>query len=498
MLEVLWQTFDYEYAQRALYTSAMVGVMCGILGCFIILRKMALIGDALSHAILPGVVVGFVLVGYSLTGFFIGSVSAGLLAAVCITWIQRNVKTHEDAAIGIVFTCMFSIGVIGISQITRREGVHLDLKDFLFGNILGISSQDMILTFMVMSYTVVCVVFFYRYLFITTFDSVTASTLGISPSVIHYFLMLLLSFSVVASLQSVGVILVVAMLITPASTAYLLTYKMRWMLVYAALIGLLSTSLGLIFAILLETPPGPAMTLVATAFYGLAVIFSPQKGLFVKMLRKIRRNKVVFIEDVLKAAVKLQEQRRLTPEALAEKLAMPSYRIKKALQHLAQGQHIHIEDKNITLTESGLQRGYELIRAHRLWETYLAHEIGLDNEQVHAPAEQLEHVLPEKFLSKVEAELGYPERDPHGSFIPPHIEKATFSLQELPEQVWAMISPYQKDKNVVQLLWEKGLTPGDPILKTKGSPTEIAIISNQTEIIFPKIWGEKIWLVSKR
>ena len=134
------------WAFRALIASAMVGISCGVLGCFIVLRNMALIGDALAHAILPGVVVAFVLVGYSTIGFFAGSVIAGLLSAVFITWIQHNVKTKNDAAIGIVFTAMFSIGVIGISWISKNEGVHLDLKDFLFGNILGISNEDIYLT----------------------------------------------------------------------------------------------------------------------------------------------------------------------------------------------------------------------------------------------------------------------------------------------------------------------------------------------------------------
>ncbi|MEL7534159.1 MAG: metal ABC transporter permease, partial [Bacteroidota bacterium] len=244
MWELIIETFQYDYAQRALITSAMVGIMCGILGCFIVLRNMSLIGDALSHAILPGVVVGFMVAGYSVLGFFTGSVIAGLLSAVLMTWIQRNVRTQEDAAIGIVFTSMFALGVMGISWVTRQEGVHLDLKDFLFGNILGIADSDMILTLMVMIFTIICVVAYYRYFFITTFESVVAETLGISVSTMHYFLMLLLSFAVVASLQSVGVILVVAMLITPASTAYLLTHKLKVMLFIAAAVGLLSTTIG--------------------------------------------------------------------------------------------------------------------------------------------------------------------------------------------------------------------------------------------------------------
>ena len=142
ILDILQQ----EWAVRALIASSMVGLMCGVLGCFIVLRNMSLIGDALSHAILPGVVFAFMIVGYSALAFFVGSVTAGLATAFLITWIQHNVDTKNDAAVGIVFTAMFSIGVMGISWISRNEGVHLDLKDFLFGNVLGVSNQDLVLT----------------------------------------------------------------------------------------------------------------------------------------------------------------------------------------------------------------------------------------------------------------------------------------------------------------------------------------------------------------
>ena len=190
LLEILQQ----EWAIRALIASSMVGLMCGVLGCFIVLRNMSLIGDALSHAILPGVVFAFMIVGYSALGFFVGSVIAGLATAFVITWLQHNVGTKNDAAVGIVFTAMFSIGVMGISWISRNEGVHLDLKDFLFGNVLGVSNQDLVLTSLVTVYVFLSIIVFYRQLFVTTFQPVIAQSMGISIKMIHYFLMLLLSF----------------------------------------------------------------------------------------------------------------------------------------------------------------------------------------------------------------------------------------------------------------------------------------------------------------
>ena len=288
MAEVLDIFLNEAWAIRALVASSMVGLMCGVLGCFIVLRNMALIGDALAHAILPGVVVAFMIVGYSALGFFTGAVIAGLLTAVGITWIQHNVNTKNDAAIGIVFTAMFSLGIMGISWISRDQGVHLDLKDFLFGNVLGVSNQDLYLTAGITIYVLFSIVVFYRYLFVTTFQSVIAETMGISTNAVHYFLMLLLSFAVVASLQTVGVILVVAMLITPAATALLLSDRLRWVLFIAGFIGLISAVLGMVFAVVFATTPGPAMAVTATLIYLIAVFFAPNKGLLFRFFQKTK------------------------------------------------------------------------------------------------------------------------------------------------------------------------------------------------------------------
>lgn len=417
-MEQVIEIFQHEFAIRALIASSIVGVMCGILGCFIVLKNMSLIGDALSHAILPGVVAGFLIAGYSVLGFFTGSVIAGLIAAVLITWIQRNVKTQEDAAIGIVFTSMFALGVMGISWLTHQEGVHLDLKDFLFGNVLGISDQDLVMTALVMVFTLVCVVSFYRFFFITTFESVIAQTLGISVSTMHYFLMLLLSFAVVASLQSVGVILVVAMLITPASTAYLLTYKLERMILIAALVGLLSSTLGLILAIYFETTPGPAMTITATLFYLIAVFFSPKRGLVSMYIKRKEMRKQVLREDVLKQALKLQEGTEANPSRIAADLDMSLTQVNTLLRNLERRGFLKMKGEEITLSESGARRGYELIRAHRLWETYQVEMMGLNVDQIHAEAEKYEHILTEALVKALAEKLGNPEQDPHGSPIP--------------------------------------------------------------------------------
>ncbi|MBP7821825.1 MAG: metal ABC transporter permease [Saprospiraceae bacterium] len=415
MIEILTE----EWAIRALLASSMVGIMCGILGCFIVLRNMALIGDALAHAILPGIVIAFVIVGYSTLAFFLGSVFAGIFSAVVITWIQQKIKTKNDAAIGIVFTFMFSLGIIGISWISRKQGVHLDLKDFLFGNVLGVSDQDLLLTFCVLIVVVFTVITFYRYLFVSTFQPIIAQTMGISVEMIHYLLMLLLSFAVVASLQTVGVILVVAMLITPASTALLLSNKLVHVIIIAACIGFITSVTGLLLAIVGETTPGPAMVLVATFFYLLAVLFAPEKGYLAKYKASRSLRTRIELEDSIKHIFKLYEKNDLSFETLKQVTSHNRSTLKQNLVILKEkGLLFFNNDDDITLTETGKEKAKHLIRAHRLWETYLVNEVGLTEEQIHDEAEQYEHLLTEEILDDLDAKLDFPIFDPHGSLIP--------------------------------------------------------------------------------
>lgn len=463
-MEALTEAFQQEWAIRALLASSMVGIMCGALGCFIVMRNMALIGDALAHAILPGVVVAFVLVGYSTLGFFTGAVLAGLATAVGITWIQQNVKTKNDAAIGIVFTAMFSLGVIGISYISHNEGVHLDLKDFLFGNTLGVYNEDLILTAAICGYVLLSIWVFYRYLLVSTFQAVIAETMGISVNVVHYFLMLLLSFAVVASLQTVGVIQVVAMLITPASTALLLSNRMKTVILLSAFLGLVSAVLGLFLAILLSTTPGPAMAVTATAIYLLAVLFSPQKGLVFKFFQRRKLRNRIQLEDTMKQANKLAQQGELSLSKLRDRLGFSKGTLQKHLQTLKAKSYIEGKGEVLSLTEKGKEEASRLVRAHRLWETYLVRKMGLTEEQIHEDAEKYEHLLTDELLDEVDRTLGFPPVDPHGSPIPQKGPLPEFPLNTLKKNQQAKIADNQIDEHVATQLWQLSLVPGTPFV----------------------------------
>ena len=461
-MDYLIEILSEPWAIRALITCSLIGIMYGVLGSFIVLRNMSLIGDALSHAILPGVFIAFLVFGYSPIGFFMGSVIAGLITAVFITWIQQNIKTKNDAAIGIVFTLMFAIGVIGISWLNNAEGVHLDLKDFLIGSIMGISNQDVWLTLIVTLYTIASVVFFYRFLFITTFQPVIASTMGISTRMVHYFLMLLLSFAVVAGLKTVGVILVVALLIIPSSTALLLSNKLKRVIVYSALVGLISAVLGLIMSIFMDSPPGPAMVLVAAVLYFTAALFSPEKGFVQRVIRTNNQRKKIEREDILRQADKHTSANPLTLERLKERLGLTTAKLKAHLSFLKREGVLMVGD-TIALTAKGKLEAEALVRAHRLWETYQVNTMGLSEGEIHEEADRFEHLLTDELLDEVDAKLGYPEMDPHGSPIPKKFNKQAGSLLSQKPNTRLRVLKEQIDNDVESELWDLGILPDSQI-----------------------------------
>ena len=478
MMQELLEAFQQEWAIRALIASSMVGVMCGALGCFIVLRNMALIGDALAHAILPGVVIAFIIVGYSTLGFFTGAVLAGLATAIGITWIQQNVKTKNDAAIGIVFTAMFSIGVIGISWISHNEGVHLDLKDFLFGNTLGVYNEDLLLTAAICCYVLISMWIFYRYLFVSTFQPVIAETMGISVNAVHYFLMLLLSFAVVASLQTVGVIQVVAMLITPASTALLLSNRLKWVVLIASVTGLISAVLGLLLAIVFSTTPGPAMAVTATLIYLLAVFFAPKKGLVFRFFQKRKLRTRIQLEDTMKQAYGLAQNGELSLSSLAERLGFKRSVFQKHLHTLRNQALLQMKEGELILTTKGKEEASRLVRAHRLWETYLVRKMGLSEEQIHEDAEKYEHLLSDELLDEVDRTLGFPPVDPHGSPIPMKGGGIPdHPLNTLKKNQQARIAEKQVNEHVTTQLWQLSLLPGTPFVmqRLEGESIELLL-----------------------
>ncbi|CAM3399247.1 metal ABC transporter permease [Nosocomiicoccus ampullae] len=276
VMNIFQDIFAYEFFQKALLTGLVVGIVCGVIGSFIVLRGLALMGDAISHAVLPGVAISFML-GIN---FFIGAVVVGLLAAIGIGFINQNSNIKNDSAIGIVFSTFFAIGVLLIA----KANTAMDLTEILFGNVLTVRDVDRTLTLIVAGVVIFVVVLFYKEFLMTTFDPTMAEASGMPVKTIHYGLMVLLTLVTVVSLQTVGVVLVVSLLITPAATAYLLTKRMSSMIILSASLGGISAIIGLMFSIKFNLSSGPTIVLVATAFFLLAFIFAPKKGVLWKWI----------------------------------------------------------------------------------------------------------------------------------------------------------------------------------------------------------------------
>jgi manganese transport system permease protein len=282
MMEFIEAVIQYGFLQKALLTSIMVGIICGVIGCFIILRGMALMGDAISHAVLPGVAISYML-GIN---FFFGAVFSGVLTALAIGFVTQNSRIKHDTSIGIMFTAAFASGIIMITLLKSST----DLYHILFGNVLAVRSADMWITLGIGLIVIAAVYLFYKELLVTSFDETMGAAYGLPVRFIHYFLMTLLTMVTVASLQTVGIVLVVAMLITPAAAAYLLTDRLWVMIFLAAGIGIISSIVGLYFSFTYNLASGATIVLSATAIFVLAFLLSPKHGLIWKML-KVRKKR---------------------------------------------------------------------------------------------------------------------------------------------------------------------------------------------------------------
>lgn len=266
MLEFVEHLFTYQFLNRALITSIIVGIVCGTVGSLIVLRGLSLMGDAMSHAVLPGVALSF-LFGIPM---FIGALITGMIASIFIGYITSSSKTKPDAAIGISFTAFLASGIIIISLINTTT----DLYHILFGNLLAITNSAFLTTIVIGSIVLILIIIFYRPLMISTFDPTFSRMSGLNTTLLHYFVMLLLSLVTVASIQTVGIILVVALLITPASTAFLISKKLYSMMIIASLISVISSIVGLYYSYIYNIPSGATIVFCTFVIYIITLFFT--------------------------------------------------------------------------------------------------------------------------------------------------------------------------------------------------------------------------------
>ena len=265
MIDYIAGPFQYGFMVRALVVSVLVGVMCPVLGAYVITRGRAFMGDALAHSVLPGMVVAFLL---GISPFF-AAVPAGIVIALLMGAVSRRTGISEDTSIGIIFAGMFALGLVMLSRATN---VNVNIEDLLLGQVLGVSRTDVFVSLGLTALVLVGLYAFHRQLVYTTFDPVGAAVIGIRTDIVEYVLLALLALVIVIGIQAAGIVLVMAMLITPAAAAYMLARRFVGVMVIGALIGAISAVAGLYLSFHADLPSGPAMALVATTIFGAAAV----------------------------------------------------------------------------------------------------------------------------------------------------------------------------------------------------------------------------------
>jgi manganese/iron transport system permease protein len=261
----------YGFMQRGMLAAVLVGILCAIVGCYVVLRSMAFLGDALAHAVLPGVAIAY-LMGANL---LMGALAAAVVVALLISLFSRQGTIKEDTAIGIVFAAALALGVALISSVRTYA---VDLTHIMFGNVLGVSPTDVWLIAGIGAAVLLTILAFYRQFLVIAFDPVLAATQRLPVERLRMLLLLLIALTIVVSLQTVGVGLVAAMLVTPGATAYLLTRRLPTMMMVAALIGAVASISGLYLSYYINIASGAAVVLVATALFTVVFLFAPERG----------------------------------------------------------------------------------------------------------------------------------------------------------------------------------------------------------------------------
>jgi manganese/iron transport system permease protein len=275
LLELLLQPLSYQFMQRGMIAAILVGIVCAVVGTYIVLRGMAFFGDALAHTILPGIALGYLISGGARDALFWWALGTAVLAALGIGAISKNSQIKEDTAIGIIFAGMFALGIALISTV---RSYAVDLSHFLFGDVLSVSPQNLWLILIFGGIILLTIFALYKEFMTLSFDPVLAATLRLPVTLLNNILLILIAATVAVSLQTVGVALMVAMLVTPAATAYLLTHRLSTMMMLAAVFASLSGVIGLYLSFYLSIASGAAIVLTATLFFLLAFGWKRMRG----------------------------------------------------------------------------------------------------------------------------------------------------------------------------------------------------------------------------
>lgn len=403
-------------SDKVMIGTALLGGMAGVVGSFAVLRGRALVGDMLAHAALPGVCLAFLLTGQrDLIDLSAGALVSGLLAIGVVTVITRWTRTKEDAAIGIVLSTFFGAGVVLLSIVQKptTSGNKAGLNSYLFGEPGGMLTSDLIVLAVVAIVVLAAVVLFFKEFSLTCFDTDFARSQGWPTLWLDLAMLAMLATVTIVGLPIVGVILMAAMIIMPAATARFWTNRLPVLLLVSgfvgAVAGLLGTQVGRGY------PAGAAIVLTAASLFLVSLLFAPQRGIVSRLLTEYRLRRRVAEEHLLRALFELGEA-ELPTVPVINLSTLRDYRhwwsLERLLERARDEQLIEWDKNQVHLTPLGLRRAAQLTKAHRLWELYLVRHADIAPDHVDRDADDVEHLLPESLVAKLEQELAAEGRLP--------------------------------------------------------------------------------------
>ncbi|MBO9703198.1 MAG: metal ABC transporter permease [Sporocytophaga sp.] len=406
--------------------SILMTVCSAVVGCFTFLRKRALIGDAVAHSVLPGVCLSFLLTGEKNPFILlIGAFITGGLSIFLVEYITTKTKLKEDSAIGIVLSVFFGIGILLLTAIQHGGNANQSgLDSFLFGKAASILPEDLYSFGLVGIILLIGVFFFFKEFTLISFDRNFAEAIGLPVKILEFMLTSITVLAVVTGIQAVGVVLMAAMLITPAAAARYWTHNLTIMMLVAAMMGAVSGIFGAYISYLAPSmPTGPWIVMVISMIAIVSFAFAPVKGVFARLRKQIKNQKQITDENILKLFFQLGEKdqdfftaRSIT--SLLERRSMRKDLLKNGLARLTDQGFLSKTKDHWKFTEAGKVKGQRVARLHRLWELYLTQYLQLAPDHVHDDAETIEHIITPELEAKILEQLKYPEVDPHDTKIP--------------------------------------------------------------------------------
>jgi len=406
--------------------SVLLAVSSALVGCFTFLKKKALVGDAVAHAVLPGVCLSFIISGTKDPIYLIiGSFITGWLSLILIDLITRKSKIKEDTAIGLTLSVFFGVGILLLTMIQHSGNAEqTGLDSFLFGKAAALVGYDLMVFSVISFFLLFCVLFLNKEFALISFDENFAQSIGFPVKRLELALTTLTVLAVVTGIQAVGVVLMAAMLITPAAAARFWTDKLQIMLLLAALFGAFSGVSGAYISYIMPAmPTGPWIVMVISVIAISSFMLAPNKGILYRLFIQAKIRRRILYENILKLFYQLGEQdmnfyHKRTTQEIIEKRSFKASSLKNGLRILKLQGFLNREDGKWFLTKDGENKGRRIVRLHRLWEVYLTKYLRIAPDHVHEDADNIEHILTPELEKRLEKLLDFPANDPHESAIP--------------------------------------------------------------------------------